>query len=104
MSLEIRDLDADKMQQVFDLIDAEAERIADAHSTPINFDEIDVASAPAPTDKRMRDIIANVAEELGRERLRGTPRSPRNSGSATYECRQGRGTMRRTWPRSHRQA
>ncbi|MBT5218557.1 MAG: Zn-dependent hydrolase, partial [Woeseia sp.] len=44
MSLEIRDLEADKMQQVFELIRVEAERIADEKSTPIRFAEIDVAS------------------------------------------------------------
>jgi len=65
MSLEIRDLDAWKMQQVFERIQAEAERIADARFTPIRFSEIDVASPPAPTDQQMRRIIANSADELG---------------------------------------
>jgi len=65
MSLEIRDLDADKMQQVFDRIEAEAERIAAARSTPIAFDEIVVASPPAPTDETMRETISRAAEELG---------------------------------------
>jgi N-carbamoyl-L-amino-acid hydrolase len=65
MSLEIRDLEADKMQQVFELIRVEAERIADEKSTPIRFAEIDVASPPAPTDQQMRRIIASAAEDLG---------------------------------------
>ncbi len=65
LSLEIRDLDAWKMQQVFERIQAEAERIADARFTPIRFSEIDVASPPAPTDPQMRRIIANSADELG---------------------------------------
>ena len=65
MSLEIRDLDADKMQQVFDLIAAESARIAEDRSTPIRFSEIDAASPPAPTDPRMRDIIAGAADSLG---------------------------------------
>ena len=65
MSLEIRDLDADKMQQVFDLIEAEARRIAEARETPIRFEEIDVASPPAPTDQQMRRIISAAAEDLG---------------------------------------
>ena len=65
MSLEIRDLDAAKMQQVFDLISAEAGRIAEARSTPIRFQEVDVASPPAPTDLQMRRIISGVADELG---------------------------------------
>ena len=65
MSLEIRDLEADKMQQVFDLIEAEARRIAEARETPIRFEEIDVASPPAPTDQQMRRIISAAAEDLG---------------------------------------
>ena len=65
MSLEIRDLDARKMQQVFERIQAEAKRIADARYTPIRFDEIDVASPPAPTDLQMRRIISAAADELG---------------------------------------
>ena len=65
MSLEIRDLDADKMQQVFDAVEAEADKISEARRTPISFAEIAVASPPAPTDLRMRKIIAQSAEELG---------------------------------------
>jgi N-carbamoyl-L-amino-acid hydrolase len=65
MSLEIRDLDAWKMQQVFERIQSEAKRIADARFTPIRFNEIDVASPPAPTDPQMRRIIASSADELG---------------------------------------
>lgn len=65
MSLEIRDLDAAKMQQVFDLIEAEAGRIGDARFTPIRFHELDVASPPAPTDEQMRRIISASAEDLG---------------------------------------
>jgi len=65
MSLEIRDLDADKIQQVFDAIRIEANEIAEAQQTPIRFSELDVASPPAPTDLRMRKIIAQSAEDLG---------------------------------------
>jgi N-carbamoyl-L-amino-acid hydrolase len=65
MSLEIRDLEAAKMQAVFDLIDAEAERIGERRSTPIHFREIDTAAPPAPTDEQMRRIIASAAAELG---------------------------------------
>ncbi len=65
LSLEIRDLSADKMQRVFDQIKEEGERIAAAHSTPIRYAEIDVASAPAPTDERIRRIIAAAADDLG---------------------------------------
>ena len=65
LSLEIRDLDAVKIQQVFDLIKAEADRIDSRRSTPVRFHEIDVASPPAPTDEQMRRIISASAEELG---------------------------------------
>jgi len=65
LSLEIRDLDAAKIQRVFDAINAEGKRIANAHFTPIRHEEIDVASPPAPTDERMRRIIAKSAGDLG---------------------------------------
>jgi len=65
LSLEIRDLDASKIQQVFERIQAEAKQIADARFTPIRFGEIEVASPPAPTDLQMRRVIAAAADELG---------------------------------------
>jgi len=65
MSLEIRDLDGAKMQKVYDLIAAEADRIADARGAVIRFEEVDLAAEPAPTDERMRDIIASAAAGLG---------------------------------------
>ena len=65
LSLEIRDLSAAKMQRVFDEISREAERIADARFTPIRHAEIGVASLPAPTNERMRRIIAASADDLG---------------------------------------
>jgi N-carbamoyl-L-amino-acid hydrolase len=65
LSLEIRDLESAKIQNVFDLIHAEADQISDARSTPIRFQEVDVASPPAPTDEQMRRIIAASADELG---------------------------------------
>jgi len=65
LSLEIRDLDAWKMQQVFERIESEAKRIADVRFTPIRFSEVDVASPPAPTDQQMRRIISAAADDLG---------------------------------------
>jgi N-carbamoyl-L-amino-acid hydrolase len=64
MSLEIRDLAAAKIQEVFDAIGAEARRIAAARQTPIRFRE-SFKVAPAPTDERMRQIIATCAGDLG---------------------------------------
>lgn len=64
LSLEIRDLAAAKMQRVFDEISVASDRISDARSTPIRHEELDVAAPPAPTDERMRRIIAASAEGL----------------------------------------
>lgn len=65
LSLEIRDLEAEKMQRLFEKIRHESREIARRHGTPIEFRELDVASPPAPTDERVRDIIASSAEDLG---------------------------------------
>ena len=65
LSLEIRDLSAERIQRVFDEIVREGERIADARSTPIRYEEIDVASPPAPTDEQMRRIISASADDMG---------------------------------------
>lgn len=64
MSLEIRDLESAKIRQVFDDIEREAERIAQQNRTPVRFEPVDVASEPAPTDPRMRSIIAAAASKL----------------------------------------
>jgi N-carbamoyl-L-amino-acid hydrolase len=64
MSLEIRDLDAQKIEDVYEAIQAEASKIAKARETPIHFAELEVASEPAPTDERMRRLIANAADSL----------------------------------------
>jgi N-carbamoyl-L-amino-acid hydrolase len=65
LSLEIRDLDRDKMTSVFDAIRAEAQKIAEARQTPIEFKPLEVSSEPAPTDERIRAIIAKAADSLG---------------------------------------
>jgi N-carbamoyl-L-amino-acid hydrolase len=64
MSLEIRDLSAKKMQGVFEAIEDEARNIAGRRYTTIDFEEIDVDVEPAPTDERMRRIIALSADAL----------------------------------------
>jgi len=65
MSLEIRDLEAQKIQQVFEEIEKEAARIAKTRETPIRFAEVKAALEPAPTDPRMRAIISAAADRLG---------------------------------------
>jgi N-carbamoyl-L-amino-acid hydrolase len=64
MSLEIRDLETAKITQVFDAVEAAAARIAKERDTPIRFEPTGVASVPAPTDERMRRIIAAAADGL----------------------------------------
>ncbi len=65
MYLEIRDLDATKMQQVFDAVQAAAADLSKQYGTRFDFAEIDTASPPAPTDPAVRDLIAVTAEKLG---------------------------------------
>lgn len=65
LSLEIRDLDTDKMTSVFDAIRAEAQKIAQTRQTPVEFKALEVSSEPAPTDERIRAIIAKAADSLG---------------------------------------
>ncbi len=65
MSLEIRDLDAAKMAAVYDAVQAEAQKIAQARQTPISFAELKTSSKPAPTDERVRRVITNAAKSLG---------------------------------------
>ena len=65
MSLEIRDLSTSKIMQVFEEVEAAAARIAEEDDTPIRFEATGVASEPAPTDERVRGVIAAAAEDLG---------------------------------------
>ncbi len=64
MSLEIRDLEQAKIDAVFALIEARAAMIADGTDTSISFTYVDVASAPAPTDDRMRKVIEEASKAL----------------------------------------
>lgn len=65
MSLEIRDLDLDKMERVFAMIEDEANKIAEKYQTPISFRMDETHSTPTPTNPAVRKIIANAAESLG---------------------------------------
>ena len=64
LSLELRDLDAAKINLLYDRIHAEAQRIATASRTKFDFKEINV-NIPAPTDARIRSLIGDAARELG---------------------------------------
>ena len=64
LSLELRDLDAAKINTLFERIKAEAEKIAAESRTKFEFKEINV-NIPAPTDPKIRALISDAARELG---------------------------------------
>jgi len=64
LSLELRDLDAAKIQLLYQKIHAEAQQLAQASGTKFSFQEINV-NIPAPTDERVRKLIGDSAKELG---------------------------------------
>ncbi|UCC75000.1 MAG: Zn-dependent hydrolase [Gemmatimonadota bacterium] len=65
MSLELRDLSAETIRSLFAEIRAEAERIAGESGTRFSFSHLDVSAVPAPTDPRIRRVIAETGEQLG---------------------------------------
>lgn len=65
LSLELRDLSADKIQSLYTKIQEEARRISMETDTNISFSGIDAMAVPAPTDPAIRKHIAAAAEELG---------------------------------------
>jgi N-carbamoyl-L-amino-acid hydrolase len=64
LSLELRDLDAARINMLYKQIRAEAERIAKASGTKFDFKEINV-NIPALTDARIKQLIGESARELG---------------------------------------
>jgi N-carbamoyl-L-amino-acid hydrolase len=64
LSLEIRDLAAEKMESVFRAIEADGNRIAAARGTLLRFAEVELALEPAPTDERLRELIEAAADSL----------------------------------------
>jgi len=65
MSLELRDLSAEKIEQLFERIREEARAIQERRGVTITFTPIDATAVPAPTDPRVRQLIAETARELG---------------------------------------
>ncbi len=63
-SLGLRDLDAAKVQMIFEKIQAEVRRIEAATGTKFDFKQVN-ASKPAPTDARFRRVIDDAARQLG---------------------------------------
>jgi N-carbamoyl-L-amino-acid hydrolase len=64
LSLELRDLDAAKINMLFEKIKSEAEKIAAESKTKFDFKEINV-NIPAPTDPQIRSLISDAAHDLG---------------------------------------
>ena len=63
-SLGLRDLDAAKVQMIFQKIQAEVQQIEAATGTRFDFKQINT-SQPAPTDVRFRRVIDDAARQLG---------------------------------------
>jgi N-carbamoyl-L-amino-acid hydrolase len=64
MSLELRDLDAAKIETLYQAIFEQAQRNAKSSGTLFEFKET-TRLAPAPTDPRIRSSMAEAAKELG---------------------------------------
>jgi N-carbamoyl-L-amino-acid hydrolase len=63
LSLELRDLEAAKINMLFEKTQAEAQKIAADSKTKFDFKEINV-NIPAPTDPRIRSLISDAARDL----------------------------------------
>jgi N-carbamoyl-L-amino-acid hydrolase len=74
-TLELRDLDAAKIQQLYTRIRAEADTIAKASGTTFTYKSIN-ENIPAPTDPRIRARITDAARSLGL----GTKAMPSGAG------------------------
>lgn len=64
MSLEVRDLDAEKIETVFEEIEKRAAKISKDSGVAISFKRLDVASEPALTDPDIRQAITKAAKDL----------------------------------------
>ncbi len=60
----MRDLDAAKVQMIFEKIQAEVRQIETATGTKFEFKQL-FSTQPAPTDARFRSTIGAAAKELG---------------------------------------
>ena len=64
-SLEIRDLDAEKIQRIYSLIEQRANEIGDETQTNFKFLPIDATAEPALTNPRIQNVIRKNASALG---------------------------------------
>jgi len=65
LSIEVRDLDAARIEAVFERIRSRAAEIARTRGTNIEFRDLEATAAPARTDPRIQRIIASEARALG---------------------------------------
>jgi N-carbamoyl-L-amino-acid hydrolase len=65
LGLEIRDLDAAKIEMLFAAMEKRAAMIAKASKTKISFDRQANESKPALTDKKLQQVINTTAKSLG---------------------------------------
>ena len=63
-SLGLRDLDAAKVQMLFEKIQVEVRQIESVTGTKFEFKQVN-SSKPAPTDPRVRQVIEQAAKQLG---------------------------------------
>ncbi|MEX2179652.1 MAG: Zn-dependent hydrolase [Gemmatimonadaceae bacterium] len=70
-TLELRDLDAAKIDRLFEAIAGEAKRIGESNGTTFAFAGRHL-NVPAPSDPRIRAVIGDAAKELGYS-MRGMP-------------------------------
>ncbi|MCH8254157.1 MAG: hydantoinase/carbamoylase family amidase, partial [Gemmatimonadetes bacterium] len=64
LTLELRDLDMEKIDSIYEKITTAGHRIGDRSGTTFSFDQFYVSRA-APTDERLRRLVAQSAAELG---------------------------------------
>lgn len=65
LSLELRDLSAEKIDVLFQRIQQEANQISKETGTKFSFSAIDATAVPAPTDSEISKYIVESARELG---------------------------------------
>jgi len=64
LSVEVRDLAAARIDEVFQRIRARAAEIAQARGVTIEFKDLEATAAPALTDVRIQHVIAEAARQL----------------------------------------
>ena len=64
LSLEIRDLDENKIDFLFSEIEKEAKMVASKNETTISFSSIDINASPALMNKQIQSLIIDSANEL----------------------------------------